>query len=365
MDDIINSNLYSQPVHFFSEIGEFQGGQDFQIDKDRFIGGGGENPEPVHPPEEGFTNRISENSFQEVKSRTEKSARIAFDLSGQNGEPTRKAREEEIRALDDQGVTLDARGYDVFQFRQRYIDPSGKIIVEDCVGFTKVTPEGEVDYLRLADGRAAFINASLYNSRLESQDSASIGKIESIIPRIDGEGRYKGVVRLIEERAGQTQGAEKDATQEKEKKIKSFKTAKGSIYVYDEEGKTTRFKTVEGAQYDRQDLTVFVDLNPDQEQEFLRAYHHPTEDDKDSKVYVLERQQDDSPKILRDIVEVSDTDRVYLGLVKDGKLKVVKASIKPIIGYNTFDTRQFIGDDGKTYTERHLGNKVSEIEYEN
>lgn len=149
------------------------------------------------------------------------------------------------------------------------------------------------------------------------------------------------------------------------RRVRSFKTAKGSVYTYDQDGKTTRFKTATGEAQARQDMTVFVDLTPDEDQEFLHAYHHVREEDKDSKVYVLERQPDDTPKILRDISEAQNPDRIYLGIIKNGVVtSSKKASVKPVIGYQVFDTRQF-RKNGQTITERHLGNKVVDIQYEN
>ncbi len=148
------------------------------------------------------------------------------------------------------------------------------------------------------------------------------------------------------------------------RRAKSFKTAQGSVYTYDQDGKTTRFKTATGEPQARQDLTVFVDLTPDESQEFLHAYHHVRKEDKNSKIYILERQPDNTPKILRDISEVQYQDRIYLSIVKNGvATSIKKASVKPVIGHHVFDTRQY-HENGQTMTERHLGNKVVDIQYE-
>jgi hypothetical protein len=147
------------------------------------------------------------------------------------------------------------------------------------------------------------------------------------------------------------------------RRIKSFRTAKGSVYTYDEDGKTTRFKTATGEQNTKQDITVFADLTPEEEQEFLHAYRHVNPEDRDSKVYVLERQPDNTPKILRDISEVKDPDRIYLGIIKNGVITTAKeASLQPFLGANVFDTRQYKDARGQTMTERHLGNKVVDIQ---
>jgi len=150
---------------------------------------------------------------------------------------------------------------------------------------------------------------------------------------------------------------------ERPKVIKAFTTARGSRYAYDSEGKTTRFKTATGEQHERQDITVFANLNPDEEQEFLKSNHHPDTEKQVDKIYVLERQPDGTPKILRDIAEVSDQSSVFLGILKGDQWGLIKpASIKPVMGYNAFDMRSY-QEDGKTMTERHLGNKVASIEY--
>lgn len=143
--------------------------------------------------------------------------------------------------------------------------------------------------------------------------------------------------------------------------IKSFKTAQGSIYTYDEEGKTTRYKSATKEQYSKQDITVFVDLSSDEEQRFLHAYQPTPGVSQNEKVYVLERQDDDTPKIIRDRKKVQNPDKLYLGIVKKGQVVFTKkASLAPHIGYNVFDTRR-LEKDGEWFTERHIGNKVVEI----
>jgi len=79
---------------------------------------------------------------------------------------------------------------------------------------------------------------------------------------------------------------------------------------------------------------------------------------------VLERQPDDFGKIIRNVGEVQDPNRVYLAIVRDGKItKNTKASVQPIVGYNVFDSRHYQEDEA-WMTERHFGNKVTEITYD-
>jgi hypothetical protein len=152
--------------------------------------------------------------------------------------------------------------------------------------------------------------------------------------------------------------------EEPRKQVKSFKTAQGSVYTYDHDGKTTRFKAATSEKFDRQDVTVFIDLTPEEEQEFLRAYRHPTKEDEKLKVYVLERQPDNTPKIIRDVKEIKTPDQIYLGIIADGKvITTTKASVTPSVGYQPFDSRHY-QENGEWFTQRHIGNKITEIEYQ-
>lgn len=144
--------------------------------------------------------------------------------------------------------------------------------------------------------------------------------------------------------------------------VVSFQTAQGSVYTYSENGQTARFKTATGEQMQPQDITVFATLTPEQEQDILLAYRskHPTQK---TKVYVVERQPDDSPKIIRRVDQVVKPDALYLAIFRDGAMaENVPASLYPQIGANVFDTRHFQQGD-VWMTERHLGNKVTDITY--
>lgn len=147
------------------------------------------------------------------------------------------------------------------------------------------------------------------------------------------------------------------------KPITGFKTAKGSVYTYDDEGKTTRFKTVTGEQLERQDITVFSELNPDFERQFMDAIH--TESPDSSRAYVLERQPDDTGVIIRNRNQITDPDQLFLGIVKNGEIiGTSQATLEPKIGSNVFDYRHFTDESGIERGERHLGNKVVEILYD-
>ena len=146
------------------------------------------------------------------------------------------------------------------------------------------------------------------------------------------------------------------------RKVKLFKTAKGSVYTYDSDNKTTRFKTVTGEQNDRQDITVFLNLAPQEEQDILMAYRGYEREG--VKVYVIERKADDNVKVIRDVKEVENKDRLYLAIVSGSTVETMyKASLEPKVGANVFDFRTFY-ENGERMSERHLGNKVVDIEFE-
>src|SRR5260221_71246 len=126
-------------------------------------------------------------------------------------------------------------------------------------------------------------------------------------------------------------------------KVKSFKTSRGSLYSYDDEGKTIRFKTKTGEQFKRQDLTIFVDLTLDEEQEVLHSIQKPHEQDNEIKAYCVERLENDQPKIVRDRGEIINVGRLYFGVLrKDGSWQLMKkASLVPSVGKTVFDTRHY------------------------
>jgi hypothetical protein len=154
---------------------------------------------------------------------------------------------------------------------------------------------------------------------------------------------------------------------ETSRRVKSFKTSKGSIYTYGPDGRTMRFKTAasargEQAQYTPQDITVFVHLNPEAEQRYLDALHAHTDDPaKKKKVYVVEPLPDGSPRIVRHISDAIDPNNLYLAALQNGQVVgSTKASIEPEIGAHVFDTRHY-EENGQWFTERHLGHPVVEI----
>ncbi len=144
--------------------------------------------------------------------------------------------------------------------------------------------------------------------------------------------------------------------------VVSFTTSRGSVYAYDEDGHTTRFKTVAGEEQPRQDLTVFVDVGVKEAGTVAAAYLLRSSTDK-TKIEVIERQPDDSVRVVSDIEEVTHPDQLQVATFRGGRvIKSKPASLFPRAGAYVFDTRRF-EENGVLRTERHLGHKVSSIQY--
>ena len=147
-------------------------------------------------------------------------------------------------------------------------------------------------------------------------------------------------------------------------KVTSFKTERGSVYRYDSEGKSTRFKTATGKLKERTDLTVFADLTPEQEADFMDSvYAESATPDSKRTVQVLERQEDNNGKFIRDVSEINDPSKLLLAILQKGRIVgYVPASLSPKVGATVFERRN-IKKDGQRFTERHIGHKVTEISY--
>ena len=143
--------------------------------------------------------------------------------------------------------------------------------------------------------------------------------------------------------------------------VSSFTTSHGSIYTYDDEGHTTRFKTATGEEQPRQDLTVFVDVTPKDAGAVAAAYLFRSST-KSTRIEVVETQPDDSTRIVTQIDDITDPSRLMLATFKGDIISRTKpASLMPRIGAYVYDSRRF-EENGVTRTERHLGHKVTDIQ---
>lgn len=144
--------------------------------------------------------------------------------------------------------------------------------------------------------------------------------------------------------------------------VNSFVTSNGSIYVYDEKGYTTRFKSSTEEMQPRQDITVFFKFVIRDLGSAATAYLTKSSV-KSAKVFVGELQPNGDYRIINDVKEVNQPDQLIIATFKGDRIARSKpASLFPSIGSYVFDSRQF-EDDGRIRTERHLGHKVTEIRY--
>ncbi len=165
--------------------------------------------------------------------------------------------------------------------------------------------------------------------------------------------------------------------QEKKKPVR-FKTSMGSVYEYLPDGRTQRFKTATNEQSEPQDTIVFVppwDLikegahrnypkifesidNEGLYESLLLDYIHQP----NHTIRITNREG----KELTTSSQIQDTDRVYICCIDKDRPEdsfYLPVSKEPKVGYQTYDTTKYVGDDGETYRDKHLGNKVVEIEY--
>lgn len=161
-------------------------------------------------------------------------------------------------------------------------------------------------------------------------------------------------------------------------------TEKGSEYKYLPDGRTQRFKKIEGKNYEPQDAIVFVPdyewiqknapkhyldnntfgENETQYNQILLEYVQKEDHGKDcgKKVYI----EDEQGNKLESNQEIAIKNRIFLWFGKeteDGKYKeafCIPVINRPTIGFSTFDTRKY-KEGYQWLREKHLGNKVIEI----
>lgn len=164
--------------------------------------------------------------------------------------------------------------------------------------------------------------------------------------------------------------------QEKEKPVR-FKTSRGSVYEYLPDGRVQRFKTATQEQLEPQDAIVFIPPWDMVKGGAKKNYPEVFEFIDDEGLYeslLLEhvhspdftmRIVDGSGNELLSNAEIQSADRVYVSCINRKEPKksfYLPVSKDPKIGYQTYDTTKYIAEDGKTYRNKHLGNKVVEIE---
>jgi hypothetical protein len=157
-----------------------------------------------------------------------------------------------------------------------------------------------------------------------------------------------------------TQPAESSSITLPQETIASFVTSKDSVYTYDSDGHTTRYKTVTGIEQPRQDITVFFDMSPRDVGSVAMTYLLRGTKRRRS-IEVTEQLPDGTAKIVSDISEVTNPDQLRITTFRRGRiLRSKAASLYPRIGAHVYDSRRY-DDNGVTKTERHLGHKVTSI----
>lgn len=151
-------------------------------------------------------------------------------------------------------------------------------------------------------------------------------------------------------------------SEDKTPKVKSFRTSSGSVYTYDSDGKSARFKAATGEQRPRNDVTVFVDLSGLEAADLLAGIHTT---DPNTRAYVLEVDEEGKPpRIIRDVGEIKDPNKVAVGVVRNGSYSFFKkASVTPVIGWTPFEYRKY-EIDGQQMSSKHVGHEVVDIQYE-
>lgn len=142
--------------------------------------------------------------------------------------------------------------------------------------------------------------------------------------------------------------------------VASFVTSRGSVYTYDENGQTTRFKAAANELQPTQDLTVFVDVERGDFLNVAKGYL-AFKAGRKSELQVIEQDEDDSMRVVERIDQVQEPERLILGLFSNGELIRSKpVSIFPKLGSHVYDSRVY-EENGVKRTERHFGHKVIKI----
>lgn len=169
----------------------------------------------------------------------------------------------------------------------------------------------------------------------------------------------------------------KTAGQEKKKVIR-FKTAQGSIYEYLPDGSTRRFKTAANEQHEAKDAIVFIPpwdvIQEGAKQNYPKIFEHIDSEGLFESLLIdyvhtpgkTIRITDGQGYELSNNQEIQSADRVFILCLdkNDASSSFYLPVLRdPKIGYQTYDTSKYVAQDGKTYRDKHVGNKVTEIEY--
>lgn len=150
----------------------------------------------------------------------------------------------------------------------------------------------------------------------------------------------------------------------------NFETDRGSVYGFDEEGHVEGVQLQQGlaeARYEvtkKGDITVFSELNSD-DFKMVADILQKRKDRVGEKLYAVEMQDDDKPKVIRKFSDVVNPDRLFLGIqTRDGKFFTKPASLLPSEGSTYFSYKYLEDKDkkGEGRNERFIG-RVQKIIY--
>ncbi len=160
---------------------------------------------------------------------------------------------------------------------------------------------------------------------------------------------------------------------------KRIVTEQGSVYTYLDDGRTQRFKTATGERSEPQDLIVFIPPWDKIKDQAPVVYPHIFKDIKTEEQYkelILRYGQDNKDKTIRvtdgeaniilDQKQVDESQSVFVAMIDKldpKKTFSLPVSKEPKEGYATFDARYTVDKKGRPHNERHVGNKIVEIEY--
>ncbi len=161
--------------------------------------------------------------------------------------------------------------------------------------------------------------------------------------------------------------------------LRAVTTAKGSVYTYLPDGRTQRFKKVTNELHEPQDVLVFIppwELIKDEAPKLYPKIFSNIESPGYYQEILLEYAQypgrtirpvDEKGSLVESNKQAKEASRVFLAFIDKNNPDLsftLPVSINPKPGWNSFDTRKFVDKNGEEFRERHIGNEVVNIEYQ-
>lgn len=175
---------------------------------------------------------------------------------------------------------------------------------------------------------------------------------------------------------------EKLGISEKKEKLKPTRivTGMGSVYEYLPDGRTQRFQKATGEMHEPQDTLVFIPpwklIESQAKTIYPKIFNSSGIDNQvQYNQFLLEYAQlkghtirvvDEKGKELRSNQDIEKSGKVFITLIDKNNpqdIFYIPVSKEPKIGYLTFDTRKYKNEKGETDRKKHIGNKVTEIQY--